>query len=431
MFNNRLRWFILGWLFIITLVSYMDRVNLSVAVPLIMKEFHLNASQIGVVISGLTIGYTIMNFPGGFLADRFSPKWILVIALILWSLLTIATGLAWSFASLFIIRILFGASEGPLGPCNTKIVSQWMLPRERGTASGLWLSAMTLGMVVGAPLSAYIIHSYGWRSVFYIFGVGGIGLALLTTYLLQSKPEEHPWIDKHELAVIREHNYPEKMSVQKESSGKLLLAVFSSPLAWLLALTYFGLTALYWANVGWLPTYFVKARGSNILSSGLYSALPYFSASLGPVIIGALSDRLFKGWRSPLLITVSIITVPFVFIAVNAAQLETSLIAFCLAAFFDFAGIGLMWALSLELFPKERVAAASGFMLMWGSAAGILSPIITGVILQNTGSFNHAYYAFAIAALFSAILAVGLLLREKELRNLKGLTGAQAGVSGS
>jgi sugar phosphate permease len=409
----------------------MDRVNLSVAVPLIMDEFHLNASQIGVIISGLTIGYTIMNFPGGFLADRFSPKSILIIALVSWSFFTLATGFAWSFVSLFIIRILFGASEGPLGPCNTKIVSQWMLPRERGIASGLWLSAMTLGMVVGAPLSAYIIHTYGWRSVFYVFGVAGVGLAVLTYYVLQSKPEEHPWMSKNELAIIRKHNPLEKMSARNESTGKMLLAIFSSPLAWLLALTYFGLTALYWANVGWLPTYFVKARGSDILSSGLYSALPYFSASLGPVIIGAISDRLFKGWRSPLLIIVSLITVPFVFIAVNAAQLNTSLVAFCLAAFFDFAGIGLMWALSLELFSKERVAAASGFMLMWGSAAGILSPIITGVILQNTGSFNHAYYAFAIAALFSAILAIGLLLREKELRNQKRLSISQASVSGS
>ncbi|MDA8441413.1 MAG: MFS transporter, partial [Peptococcaceae bacterium] len=187
--HGRMRWFILAWLFILTLVSYMDRANLSMAVPLIMKEFNLSASQIGVVISGLTIGYTILNFPGGFLADRFSPKRILMFSLTFWSLFTILTGAVGGLTSLVIVRILFGASEGPLGPSNTKIVSQWMLPRERGIATGIWLSAMTLGVVVGAPLAGFVIQAMGWRAVFYVFGFGSLVLVALTGFLITSKPE--------------------------------------------------------------------------------------------------------------------------------------------------------------------------------------------------------------------------------------------------
>ncbi|MDI3326929.1 MAG: MFS transporter, partial [Alicyclobacillaceae bacterium] len=188
MFKGNLRWFILFWLFILSLVSYMDRANLSVAVPHIMKEFHLNATEIGVVISGLTIGYAVLNFFGGFLADRFSPRVILTVCLALWSLFTVGTGMVWSFASLLVMRIIFGAAEGPLLPSNTKMVSNWMLPSERGFASGLWLSALTLGTVVGAPLSGYIVEYWGWRSVFYIFGIGGLFLAVLTYAVLRDKP---------------------------------------------------------------------------------------------------------------------------------------------------------------------------------------------------------------------------------------------------
>lgn len=416
MFNGKLRWFIMAWLFIITCLSYMDRANLSVAVPLIMKDFDLNAAQIGVIISGLTIGYTILNFPGGFLADYFSPKKVLITALVCWSIFTIFTGMAWSFASLLVIRIIFGAAEGPLGPSNTKIVSNWMPPRERGVASGLWLSAMTMGVVLGAPISGLIVQNLGWRTVFFYFGIAGLVLALITAFVLTAKPEEHRWMSNEELDMIKEQIAAQGKQEADTAKKMTLGEVFSSPYLWVISFIYFGLTALYWANLGWLPTYFVKARGSSIVSSGFLSALPYLCASLGPVVIGAVSDRLLKGWRTPLLITVSLVTVPSVFFAVNASDMGVSLLGFCIAGFCDFAAIGLMWTLPMELFPRERVAVTSGFMLMWGSAAGILSPILMGILFQKTGSFNTAYYVFALAALFSAALAVPLYFREKRKR---------------
>ncbi len=425
--HGRMRWFILAWLFILTLVSYMDRANLSMAVPLIMKEFNLSASQIGVVISGLTIGYTILNFPGGFLADRFSPKRILMFSLTFWSLFTILTGAVGGLTSLVIVRILFGASEGPLGPSNTKIVSQWMLPRERGIATGIWLSAMTLGVVVGAPLAGFVIQTMGWRSVFYVFGFGSLVLVALTGFLITSKPEEHRWISTNELALIKDHSVP--TNTVKETTLKVLKHIVSNPTSWLLAIIYFGLTALYWANLGWLPTYFVKGRGSSILASGFYSAIPNISASLGAILVGMISDRLVKSWRTPLLIVTALITVPATIIAVNAPMLEMSLVAFSIAAFCNFAAIALMWTIPMELLPRDRVAASSGFMLAWGSFAGVLSPIIMGVILDKTSSFNNAYYIFASAALISAILAIPLYFKEKTARSAR-LQDSSVGIAG-
>lgn len=418
MATKKLRWLMLGWLFLITMVSYMDRANLSMAVPLLMKEFHLTASQIGVVISGLTIGYTVLNFPGGFFADRFSPKKVLITAFILWSIFTVATGMVWSLTSLIIVRILFGASEGPLAPSNTKLVSNWMLPQERGTASGLWLSAMTLGVVVGGPLSGLIIQNLGWRSVFYIFGIGGFVLVALSAYILSSKPEEHKLISKEELALIKKYNTQEASTSNegKASTGTILREILGNPLTWLLALIYFGLAALFWANLGWLPTYFVKARNSSILSSGFYSAIPNITASIGAILVGTFSDRIFKSRRTPLLIITSLIMLPAVFLAVNASSVIGALAAFSVATFADMAAIGMMWAIPMELFPKNRVAIASGFMLACGSLAGIISPIFMGYILDKTGSFNNAYYVFGIAALISALLAVPLYLKEKGVR---------------
>ena len=150
----------------------------------------------GIIMSAFNIGYTVFNFYGGFLAEKYSARKFMTMILFLWSIMTILTGFGWSFASFLVIRIIFGMCEGPLVLINTKLVNHWMLPNERATASGLWLAAMPIGVVIGVLLSGIIVESYGWRIVFYIFGIAGVIMAALNWKILRDHPDDHPSISK-------------------------------------------------------------------------------------------------------------------------------------------------------------------------------------------------------------------------------------------
>jgi sugar phosphate permease len=417
MFKNNYRWEMLSWLFIVVLVSYFDRVNFSVSAPLIMKELGIGAALMGIIMSGFNIGYTLLNFWGGFLAEKYSARKFMTIIILLWSLMTVFTGLGWSFVSLLLIRIVFGVCEGPMVLINTKLVNRWMLPKERATASGLWLAAMPVGVVLGILLSGFVVVSYGWRSVFYIFGVAGLVVALLNWMILRDQPEDHASISKQELELIKSSIVQHDGSAALNAPGSTLIGLLKNPLVWIICAVYFAILMFMWGNLNWLPTYYMKARGSSLLKSGIFSSIPWIGAAIGPLILGWLSDRSIfiktrAGW-----VTLSLFAiVPTVVYAVITPDIYVSLVCFTIASFFAMAAMGQMFALAMEIFERANVAKVSGIMLAWGSLAGIIAPSLIGFVLQVTNSFDYAYYIFGTIAFIGGCLSFVLVRQEKDVR---------------
>ncbi len=420
MMRDNKRWTIVSWIFIINMIAYMDRINLAVAAPAVMTDLGITPSQMGVIMSAFLIGYAVLNFLGGIIADRFSPAKMLAIVTIFWSLMTFMTGIAWSFFSFMIIRIIFGMCEGPLPTVNTKLVNNWVLPNERGTASSLWLAAMMLGTFIGAPLSSVIISKWGWQYVFYIFSAVGLILGVLALRFVKSKPDDHKTISDTERKLIND-------SISKHQESQLmanikpqgLVAVLRNPWSWVLAIAYSASAFLFWANLTWLPTYFVEARGTSLLKAGIYSGLPYLLGILGPMLFGYLSDKLSGGWRAPWNIVGLIIIVPATILALNAPTVELCLLGFCIAIFLQWATIPLTFAIIMDLFPANAVASVSGLMVMCSSVAGIIAPIVVGYIYEATGSFNMPYYYFLIGIVISLILTIAMFFKERNVRRAK------------
>lgn len=420
MFKNSKRWGMLSWLFVIVMISYFDRVNFSVSAPLIMKEFSINAALMGIIMSGFNIGYTLMNFTGGFLAEKYSSRKLMTIIVLLWSIMTVITGFGWSFVALLAIRIIFGMCEGPLVLINTKLVNRWMLPKERATASGLWLAAMPLGSLIGVVLSGLIVSTYGWRSVFYIFGVGGIVIAAFSWKILRDRPEDHPSISKKELDNIESSIMRQDGAAALTAPGSTLAEIVKNPLVWVICAVYFALLMFMWGNLNWLPTYFVQARGSTLLNSGIYAAIPFLGATLGPLVLGWLSDRgILLKTRSGWVCLSLFVMVPTVIYAVITPSLQISLTCFTIASFFAMASMAMMFTLIMEIFERANIAKISGFMLGSGSFAGIVAPSLVGFVLESTNSFNNAYYIFAAVALVGGMLSIILVKREGEFRRNK------------
>lgn len=413
------RWKMVFWLVLIVLISYFDRVNFSVSAPIILKEFALTPSQLGLVMSAFTVGYMILNFPAGFLIERYTATKILFVIVLLWSIMTFLTALMWSFITLLIVRLIFGMFEGPLLPSNTKMVNMWVLPKERATASGLWLAAIPLGVVLGNISSSFVVSQYGWRSVFYIFGVIGIVIAFAGLKILKNRPEDDPNISKAELEQIQKAIKEREGEMSLMSAGHTLKQLGGIPEVWMLCIMYFAFAMVFWGNINWLPTYFVKARGSDILKAGLLSSTPWIGAVVGGVVIGKLSDRFHHHTRSSWLAVIQYLMVPATAYAVMAPSITLCLISFTITSFLCFGTVTLLYAAAMDIFDRADVAKVSGLMLAAGSFGGIIAPSLIGYVLQYTNSFNLAYYIFAGVSFIGGTVSWMLVKKESVIRASK------------
>lgn len=409
---------IILWLSAIMVLAYMDRSNFAVAAPVMMKEFGINAAQLGIIFSAFTAGYAIVNFPSGFLAHRYGPRLVLATVIFLWSVVTVGTAFAWSFASLLIIRVIFGMFEGPMIPSTQAAVHVWVTPKERGLASGLWMGAIPVGALVGNSLSGMIVTAWGWQSVFYIFGAVGFVFAYVTWKIIRNRPEEHPKITKEEVDLIKSSVAAHEGAARIAESGSTVSQLMRSKWVWIISIVYMCNILLFWANLSWLPSYFVMARGSSILKSGFVSSVPWIVGAFGSIVLGWLSDHYGK-IRGVWVAAALFVMAPFIAYATITDSLILCLVFFSIAIFLNVGVTGLMYAVPMEVFPVADVAKVTGIMLGFGSIAGVISPSLVGFIVQYTNSFSAAYITFAAAAVLGGILTLLLIAEEKRVHHYK------------
>lgn len=413
MFKGKLRWAMIYWFFIIVLISYMDRVNLAVAAPAILKEFKLTFSQLGLIMGIFTLGYAVANLFSGFLGRRYSPSKVIITILVLWSIMTCATGLAVGFVTLFLARVLFGIFEGPMTPLMIGQTGTWMLPRERPVAYGLWFSAMPLGVLFGLSISTAIITNYDWRTIFYFFGGAGIILAVISHFILVDTPAKHKSITPEELNLIESsYDTPTESGATGRSYGQLL----KDPWVWCVCAGNFLFAFTYWATMNWLPTYFVTARGTTILKSGALSSMPWILGVAGMLVTGWLSGKFGKGYAANWLSGVSFAAVPFIAYAVMTPSTNVSLFCFSVAMFFVVAGISLNASTLTAIWGRLDVAIVSSITTAFFCLAGFVAPYFVGYILDVTKSFNMAYFTFAAFSFIAGCLYLALFWKEKKLR---------------
>src|SRR5579863_8196105 len=181
------------------MITYMDRVNISSAVPVIQKELGFSMVTVGWILSSFRWGYALFQIPGGWLGDRIGPRKALALIVTWWSIFTSATALAWNATSMVVIRFLFGVGESGAFPIATRSLSRWMLPSERGFAQGITHAGSRLGAALTPPLVVLLIVNYGWRSAFFIFGVFGIAWAAIWFAWYRDTPEQHASVNEAEL----------------------------------------------------------------------------------------------------------------------------------------------------------------------------------------------------------------------------------------
>ena len=192
---TRVRYIVLAFTVAVYMITYMDRVVISNAAPVIQKEFGFSLITMGWILASFRWGYALFQIPGGWLGDRIGPRRALALIVTWWSAFTSLTALAWSAASMLVVRFLFGVGEAGAFPIATRSLSRWMLPGERGFAQGVTHAGSRLGAALTPPLVVWIITRYGWRAAFVTFGIMGLVWAAAWLFYYRDTPDEHRGIE--------------------------------------------------------------------------------------------------------------------------------------------------------------------------------------------------------------------------------------------
>lgn len=401
------RWFMLSLIFILTAINYLDRTNMAVAAPSMTAELGFTPATMGMLLSAFAWAYALMQVPGGYFLERVGPRIAYTVSLFFWSLFTMVMGLGHSFLSLFGIRLAIGASEAPAFPTNSRIVAAWFPDKERATATSIYTAAEFVGLAFLTPVLFWILENFGWREIFYVTGVVGI-LASIFWYILYRDPKDCKGVNEAELAYIREGGgQAEKAGTEEKITFAQLKDLFQHRQLLGIYLTQFANTSTMYFFLTWFPTYLIMAKNLPMLKAGFYAVIPYIGALIGVLLGGRWSDHMLKKGASlskarKLPIACGLIC-SMTIMAANYFDSLNVIIAIMAFSFFGQGMAAIIWSTVGDVAPPDSMGLAGGVFSFAGNLAGIVTPIVIGVILSLTGSFVGAMI------FVSAIAAVGVL----------------------
>ena len=383
---------VLGFVFLLSVVTYLDRICIAAAAPFMMQDLHLTVFQMSVVFSAFTLAYSLFEIPTGWLGDTRGPRQVLTRIVVWWSGFTMLTGVARGYSSLVAIRFLFGAGEAGAFPNAARALSRWFPARERGRANGLLFLGSRVGGMLSAPVALLLIQRIGWRSSFVVFGALGLVWAAAWHAFYRNRPSEHPAMSASELAWIEQDG-----ARSEGAAATPWRAIFASRNLWAICAMYFSFGYGLYFYFTWLPTYLIRVLGFSLLAGGLFAALPFVLAGIADVLGGLITDHLAatRGLRvarcglgfcaflgSGFLIFASTLALPPV---AKAVLLALSLASADLA-------LGACWAVCLDV-GADHAGVVTGCMNTFGNLGGLVGPMVVGLAVERWQSWTFPLYA--------------------------------------
>ncbi|MEW6297579.1 MAG: MFS transporter [Thermodesulfobacteriota bacterium] len=363
------RYHIVGMIFLLALINHIDRANISIAAPAMIRELGWDEAHFGVIFSAFLWGYTVLQLPGGYVADRFGGRLIPWLCLG-WSVATLLTPLgALAFPLMLVLRFLVGACEAPIVPAMSIANAAWVPRHELARAQTIIPAALNAGIMLGYPLVTFINVQLGWPWLFYLCGGVGILWAFIWLWYGRATPEEHPAVTPEELRDIQNNRV--RATAEHASWGP----VVRSPRVWALVASYTLWVYVMWLMAAWLPTYLVRGRGFSMGEMGGVGGIITGAALVGTVGGGWLSDMLVRrgfsadAARKHLALAGMLIGAPFLVAAVSVESAWACVVLLMAARLFNDAALAGYMSLPTEMSPRH-LGAIWGCMSTFGSLGG-------------------------------------------------------------
>jgi len=406
------RWQMVLLLFIAGIINYLDRSALSVAAPLVSKDLGLSPADLGLIFSSFFLGYALFNFVGGWAADRIGGRLVFALAMAVWSLFCGLTAVAAGFASLFVIRVIFGIGEGPLSTTMNKMVNNWFPHREAASAVGIANCGTPLGGAISGPIVGLMAVTVGWRVSFVVIGALGFVWLLFWLARISETPRQHPSITPEELREIEGDRVVEETGQPKHPLGYYL----RQPMVLATGVAFFGYNYILFFFLTWFPSYLTSAQHLSIKDMSVATVLPWVLGFVGLALGGWVSDVAFRRTGKALFARKLVLTVclSVAAVCVALAGLVTTVTAAVLlmacAVFFLYLTGSTYWAIVQDTVRGAHVGGVGGFVHAIANCAGIIGPTVTGFIVQYTGAFTSAF-VLAGALAIVGVLAVVFFVR--------------------
>jgi sugar phosphate permease len=388
------------------MITYMDRVNIASAVPVIQKDMGFSMITIGWIFASFRWGYAFFQIPGGWLGDRIGGRRALALVVVWWSVFTSLTAFAWNATSMGVFRFFFGVGEAGAFPIATRSLSRWMLPTERGFAQGVTHAASRLGAALTPALVVMMMLRFGWRTPFFIFGLIGLGWAGLWYWYYRDTPGQHSRINPVERRLIEDALGVRDARVKAVPWRQIL----RSPSLWTLSLMYFCYGYAIDVYLDWFPKYLNEHRGFNLTQMGIYASLPLLAGAAGDLLGGTLSDRFAKRFgnlkvaRRVVALSGFVLAAVFILPATFTPHSTASVLYSCVAVFGLEVTVGVSWAIPLDI-AGDYAGSVASVMNTFGNLGSAISPVLLAYLVGLYG-WNMPFLVCSVLCALGALLSL-------------------------
>lgn len=430
---TKYRWLVAALFFIIYTIAAADRANLGVALPFLRKEFAMTNTEAGGLVSLFLIAYGLAQLPSAWLLSRFGIRKVFTISMILTSIATGLTGMVSSLLALKFCRVALGVAEGPLPIGVTSTINNWFPAREKGTATGIFLSSVKFGPVITPILGAAIIAAWGWKEVFILFAIPGILLSVLWYFLVANQPSESRFVNSAELACITEDGGGKNSRSQGAASrpipwlDKLIRVrdekVLDTTGGVLKSWNIIGCALGYCCQLGissvllaWIPTYLLTVKNFSVMNMGFVAAAPWVGAVAGNILGGLFADRVLDKRRKPGMLISALSTAVMMYVLINApADPVTYGFLLFLTGVLLSIGYSAYMVYPMAFVSKEKFPTANAVVNMGGQLGGAATPWIVGMLLDSLGwDYVFGFMAAISCLTFLVVLTISEPLKLRQ-----------------
>jgi ACS family D-galactonate transporter-like MFS transporter len=403
---------ILGLITLGTLINYLDRTVISVAAPFLARDLGLDYAVLGVAFSAFSWTYAAAQIPGGILLDRLGVRLTYFLSITCWSICTALQGSATSLATLVAARLALGVAEAPAYPCNSRVLGTWFPQQERARATGVYATGQYFGLAFLSPVLFWISSTLGWRALFLLVGSLGVLFGWIW-FAAYRDPTASRRVNQAELNHIAAGGGLGDRAAPTHFSWRNLRFLLSRRQVVGASIGQFASNCTLVFFLTWFPTYLATERHMGWVKVGFFAVLPFISATVGVISGGVLSDWLLRRTGSAniarklpivcgLILAAAIVTANFL-------QRDSFVIAVMSLAFFGQGMCNLGWTLITDVAPKQLMGLTSGLFNLCANLAGIVTPLVVGLVVSATGSFVWALGFIALVAAGGALSYIFLL----------------------